>query len=483
MPNIKFIKSDKLKGLYRSFMRRKKVCPHHDGTWWNVDRSSNTIKLNYKPLKIVRDFHYSKAKHRALGGGYGDGKSLGLCQECLAMAFDYPGTLGLIGCATYQQTKDATLKTFLDICPKELIDKYRATPNPDIYFKNGSHIMFRALTATSEEDRVKFKNMNLGFFAMDQAEGIDVDVWELLRDRLRQDPSPRRSIVVFNMQGHNWIWKKWVKEVELGKLDPEEYNLFVAKSIENPYLPEDYIFDLIAGNPEEWVARYVEGSFSVFKGKIFKDFEEDKHTIPYFEPPKEWTRYRSIDWGMLNPCGVLWYAVDDKNNRYYYGESYEKGLVVPAQAATIKSSNHSMWKNPETGVVEPHQFLWTTIDPTTNRADAATGETIKEMFDYNGVPTINANNDVAAGLERVMQGFRSGKVKIMKNCINLIDEIQNYRWVVQKNTGLEKPQKVHDHLIDALRYAEMSDPTHHDYSLEYDDDLDPSVFASPITGY
>ena len=58
------------------------------------------------------------------------------------------------------------------------------TPHPDMTFKNGSKIIFRALTKLNEEDTSKFKNMNLGFFAMDQAESIEEEVWEMLGARL-----------------------------------------------------------------------------------------------------------------------------------------------------------------------------------------------------------------------------------------------------------------------------------------------------------
>lgn len=481
MSDISYIQSENLRKLYAQFLRRKAHCKPHDGTWWKLDKDKNAILMNYRPLKTARKFHYSGAKNRAFGGGYGDGKSLAICQESIILAHEYPGCVGLIGCATYPQLRDTTRKTFLDVCPPELIAKFNKTEN-NLYFHNGSEIRFRALTAMSEEDLVKFKNMNIGFVVFDQAESVDEEIFELCCDRLRQVNSPRCSIIAFNMEGHNWIWKKWVKEVQEGRRDPKEFELFVAKSIENPYLPEDYVFHLLADYPEEWVERFVLGSFSTFKGKIFKDFDEDKDVVEEFEPPMGWTRYRSIDWGMLNPCGVLWCAVDEQGTRWYYGESYEKGVTVPGQAAIIRSSRYNMYRD-EGGRINPYSFLWTTIDPTTNRPDAATGTTIKQMFDENGVYTSDANNDVNAGIEKIAQGLRAGKIKIMRNCLNLIDEISNYRWQHKRDTGSEKPQKVRDHLVDAMRYLEMSDPVYRNPIEDYSDEETEAYFTNPATGY
>jgi PBSX family phage terminase large subunit len=487
--NENYIKSPRLKKLYRQFLRRKAHCPEHSGKWWRLDKRSNSVILNYRPLRIARSFHLSDAKHRAFGGGYGDGKSLALCQEALTLCFEYPGCLGLIGCATYPQLKDATLATFNEICPPELIAKRVKTPVPDIWFKNGSHIMFRALStkAMSEDDKSKFKNMNLGFFAMDQAEGIEEEVYELLSGRLRQVCGPRRAFIVFNMEGHNWIYKCWVKEVRSKKRNPRDWQLFVAKSIENPYLPKDYVFELLASNSEEWVERFVEGSFDAFKGKIFKDFSEQDHVIEEFPLPVAWTRYRSIDWGDLNPFCCLFAAVSPENDLYIYGEIYEKRVTVPVQASLIKSSNYGMYRD-EHGRTHPYNFAWTTIDPHVNTRDPTTGITLKDTYALNGVYTTNANNDVSSGIDRINSLFRGKRpfrtIKIMRNCANLIDEIQNYRYRARTMDGKEKPQKVHDHAVDALRYLVMSDPSHDDITKQYDNEEDfIAEEADEYTGY
>jgi len=473
------IKNTGLRREYLKFLRRKRACPEHDGKWYHLDKPNNAIILNYKPIATLKKFHFADTKFRAMGGGFGDGKTLALCQEAILLAMEYPNSLGLIGRATYPELRDTTRKMFLDVCPKPLIENFNKTEN-HLWLRNGSEIIFRALTAISEEDKSKFKNINLGWFAVDQAEEIEEEIFDLLRGRLRQKEGPRRAFIAFNSEGHNWIWEKWVKYPK------KEYRLFMAHSFENPYLPEDYLWDLIVNNPEEWTMRYVMGSFDVFKGKIFKDFDMDTHVIDEFEPPANWTRYRSIDWGYRHPTACLWAAISPENDIYIYGGTSQSELSPQAQAAMIRSSKFSIHRNEDSDQIEPYNFVWTTIDPATNKRDPNTGETIKEMFDMAGVPTVDANNDVPAGIAKLAQLFRGEgrKIKICRNCVDLIDEIMNYKWIMTKGTqGKEKPKKDKDDSVDALRYLVMSDPTFYDPTKEYQDDVAEHYWRDPDTGY
>lgn len=57
------------------------------------------------------------------------------------------------------------------------------------------------------------------------------------------------------------------------------------------------------------------------------------HVIEPFEIPKEWTLYRSFDWGYHHPFSMGYWAVDYDGVIYrigeFYGVQYSRGEVLP----------------------------------------------------------------------------------------------------------------------------------------------------------
>lgn len=83
--------------------------------------------------------------------------------------------------------------------------------------------------------------------------------------------------------------------------------------------------------------------------------------------------------------------------------------------------------------------------------DAAEPKTIEELYraGYNAKP---ADKDVWAGIQKV----KSMPLYITENSTNLLHELKNYKWKTDKDGNIlpaEEPVKMHDHALDALRYA------------------------------
>lgn len=83
--------------------------------------------------------------------------------------------------------------------------------------------------------------------------------------------------------------------------------------------------------------------------------------------------------------------------------------------------------------------------------DAAEPKTIEEMARerYNVKP---ADKDVWAGIQKI----KSMPLYITENSLNLLKEIKNYKWKLDKDGNVkpeEEPVKLNDHALDALRYA------------------------------
>lgn len=418
------------------------------------------LLIEYTPLPMQKAFHQSKAKYRFYVGGFGSGKTLCLAMEALKVAMTYPGSFGAITRKTYPELRDTTRRTFFEICPQDIIREWRPSEN-HLKLTNGSEILFRPL---DEPD--KLKSLNLDWFAIDEGSETTKDIFDMLRGRLRGVFGPRKGWVVSNPEGHNWIWEVCVKDKK------EDYDLVVAPTTENIHLPKEYIDDLL-NSPEVWKKRYVYGMFDAFEGQIFDMFSEE-NIIPQFTPAPEWERVIAVDHGFRNPTAAIFGAIDFDGNIFIYDEYYEAGQLVSYHADKIRRKVLGIPPKeraifiPGTDINSEQrkwdfQYITVLIDPSTRNRNPVTGLSVQaEYADYR-FNCIDANNEVLAGINRVGEYFFKKKLFITKNCVNLLEEIRGYKWEgrdlsVDEKPVAEKPLKVKDHAVDALRYLIMSRP-------------------------
>jgi PBSX family phage terminase large subunit len=426
------------------------------------------VTFTYKPLPKQEEFHGNNAKYRFFGGGFGNGKTSAGCFEALMLALEYPGSTGVIARKTRPELRSTTQDVFFNGgggdpergdytgCPQELIRKFNKTDNR-LELINGSVIYFWPL---DESD--KLKNINLGWFLIDQAEEVAEDMFQMLQGRLRQRGAPRKGMVLFNPAGHDWIWRRCVY------LEYPDHALIHAKTTDNPNLPPDYI-DALMQYPEAWRKRFMEGSFDVFSGQIYPEFDEDVHTINPFIIPNWYEKVEGIDHGRRVPTAVEWAAFDEQGNCFIIDEHYEAGKLVSHHAQQILKKREESWGHPNYTVIDASAAA---LDPNTGRS------VIDEYFDW-GISTIPSDRHVIARVNRIAEWLRLDpdhphpltgetrpegwpKLYIFKNCHNLVEHLQQYQWKPQPPTRTEdpkeKPLEKDDHDVDALGYILMTRP-------------------------
>ena len=67
------------------------------------------------------------------------------------------------------------------------------------------------------------------------------------------------------------------------------------------------------------------GDWGLEGGRYFSEWRESIHVVKPFEIPKNWIKFRSVDYGQSKPYAVLWFAIDFDNNLYAYRELYGWG--------------------------------------------------------------------------------------------------------------------------------------------------------------
>lgn len=409
-------------------------------------------------------------------GGFGSGKSVVLCTAIITQAVMYGGDY-LISRMYMPELRRTTMKTFIDMCPKGLVIQVKdAVAEVHLRSKNGVSIVY----FIGLDEPGKIDSMNLSGFAIDEASQTTEEAFLKLQGRLRNPKGLRKGLLVGNPKGRDFVYRYFVSKVAIKPEQHHKYKMIVAPSTENVHLPEGYVEGMLGSYSKERIQRDIMGSFDSFEGMIFDDFSRQIHVTAPFEIPKEWTRVVGADHGYSNPTAMLFGAVDHDGNLYIYREIYLRETIIKDICTDFKHAIGVTPANPKG--TEKISAIY--IDPSTKARRGQTGVSdfstyLEYLPDY--VPLLTANNEVSAGIDRVKTFLRvnpkTGKprVTIFDTCLNLIEEIGEYRWselsASQEGTKNQKeePRKYNDHACDALRYLIMSrpDPSLQDKTPEF----------------
>lgn len=138
----------------------------------------------YKPKPKQYLAHKNRAKYLLFGGAMGGGKSWWLCAEAIKQAMKYNGNRLVIVRKELSVLRKTTLVTFFSICPKEIIKNFNQT-SMEITFINGSVLTFIDANISKDPLLQKIKGLEIGWFGIDEANEVSMDVYNLLKTRLR----------------------------------------------------------------------------------------------------------------------------------------------------------------------------------------------------------------------------------------------------------------------------------------------------------
>lgn len=440
---------------------------------------------------------FLKSRHPVVSmfGGYGSAKTFFACVKAHIKCLYYPGNRVIVGRKTYPALQRSTLKTYLEevaipanggsLNPGPVIARFVSSPIPKLFYVNGSEVEFVTL-----DDVKKIRGPEVGDVVIDQCEEILRDIYlELIgrarywnetriREYLASDfrkkleeseevaPVPFNQVIVVGNPAPNWVKEEFYE-------NPKKLNECYQVSTEEnrKYLPKDYIENLIARYPKDWVDRFVKGDWNVFGGQVFPEFNyEGLHKIPRMVIPSHWPRIIGWDHGRINPTAIEVGAIDPHGNLIAYKEHYQGDTAPEDHAIAFKH----MAIGDFFPLTDSGKFLVHMDYSVKGNYDASRER--KSVWDhYNelGIYGMDAIKDVHAGIllmqrylhpnpERIFPPWypRAGQPGspaffIMDGeCPNLVHETQIYQWQESDEDGIspEMPKKVSDHAVDAWRY-------------------------------
>jgi phage terminase large subunit len=379
---------------------------------------------------------------------------MALCAEAIKLSLKWPGNRGYFCRHELVTFRKSSLVTFEKVCPMELI-KAHYREERIILFRNGSEIVYGGLGG--EEDLEKIKSTEFGWFAIDEATETFEEMFLLLCSRLRwtlpDGSSPKYRAILASNPEPGWVKDRFVDQ------NLPDHAFIPALPKDNPHLPNGYDENLRKHWPSEWVKRYLEGSWDVFTGQVYTEFDRRLHVYREIEMGSWWERIRIIDHGYNNPTCCIWAAIDHDGNKWIYDEHYEKQMTIREHAPVIKAR-------------QPHFRGLTLGDPSMfSNTMQREGKPWSPADEYRslGIPIVKPYGEdgwmsEGMGINLVKQDLKAGKIHVHESCENTIKEFLKYRWRTLKSARLgsqnapEQPVDKDNHAMDCVRYLEMWRP-------------------------
>lgn len=212
----------------------------------------------------------------------------------------------------------------------------------------------------------------------------------------------------------------------------EDWRSFHFTTYDNPHIPIEEIERERRTKPENSFAQEYLAEFKKMEGLVYKEFDRVKHLFDDLTPIGQLIdTLVPVDFGFTNPAAVLHIPRDFDNTFWVKSEWYKQGKTDDETIEYAKS-----------------------LKATAYYPDPENASGIEKMKRL-GMNVREVNKDVIKGIDAVRALFKNGKIRIHKDCVNLVSELETYRYPERRpdNNEPEKPVKEHDHALDALRYA------------------------------
>lgn len=413
------------------------------------------------PTKVLnlneRQKLFFKARRRfvAYGGARGGGKTWAVRIKAMLLACRYAGIKILIVRRSFQELRDNHILPL----QMELRDLARWKEQEKRFiFPNGSYIRFGYCSA--ERDVLQYQGQEYDIIFIDEATQLTEFQFQTFKGCLRgANDFPKRMYLTCNPGGvgHAWVKRLFIDRQYVAGERPEDYEFIQAKVTDNPVLMKkdpEYI-NMLRSLPYELREAWLNGSWDIFAGQYFSEWNRDVHVVEPFAIPAWWRRYITMDYG-LDMLAAYLIVVDNHDMAYVVQEVYKgrdlgegaKGLIVSEAAAEVKA----LAGNGDIAAYLAPPDLW--------NARQETGKSVADIFAESGIYLTQTSNDRIDGWmamhERLHvfedeQGVQVAKLRIFPQCINLIRTLPQLRYDDKRiNDVATEPHEL-THGPDAIR--------------------------------
>ena len=191
--------------------------------------------------------------------------------------------------------------------------------------------------------------------------------------------------------------------------------------------------------------QYILGEWVSAEGSVYPMWDDRENTFSAEErggeelPFGDMRRFCAVDYGTVNPCVFLDVRDDGKTfwimKEYYWNSAVRRRQKTDAEYADDLAAFLDHDRN--TQVI---------VDPS--------AASFKAELRKRGYRVLDAKNDVREGIATTAVCIGNRRIRVERNrCPSLLGEVHSYVWDEKaRQKGEERPVKVHDHAMDAVRY-------------------------------
>jgi PBSX family phage terminase large subunit len=243
----------------------------------------------------------------------------------------------------------------------------------------------------------------------------------------------------------HWLRKKWLLA---GNPSVRSWHFGLD---DNPFLAPDYVAHLKRSYQGLWYRRFILGEWCAAEGAIYEQFDQQRHVVQPNQLPfiTTWLCV-AIDYGTTNPFHAVLIGVGLDHKLYVVAEYRWDSRAKQRQLTDVEYSRElRQWlltvriPGTELSGVSPQYVI---VDPSAT--------SFRVQMHRDGLSPWLADNEVLDGIRVVAGLFGTDQLLISAQCPALIDELHGYSWDSKaQEKGEDKPLKINDHGVDALRYG------------------------------
>lgn len=427
---------------------------------------------------------------------------MAICDKLIVLAAAIPGNrLGLFR-KDLTDLRDSTLVTLFKLLPPQLIIGHHRTHRIITIRTSGvpSELIYGGLGDEHEVDSAKGKEF--GAIAIDEPSEIELETYLQLLAQLRwmlpDGTFPPYQMLMGSNPEPGWVEDRFddlIKETsdEIPTSAKDDRRFIRALPRDNPYLPPNWESELRKKAPKIWVDKYLNGSWDVSEGQVFKEFDRATHCVDL--PPLPFLQslklVASIDHATTGITAMVIMGFDADANAYCLDEYYEENKLVSEHAlgmrklmvkwAALCGREQFIKAHPLAPPIDPYTqiFEYILIDPSTaaktqqNRTEMFS---IQDEYQRNGIPTSQAWNALESGINLIQEYLHVNPAHVhpllydhgrpvfgaprlyyvARNVPNLIKETISLKKDITVRGAIRYLGK--DHAIDNKRYILMSRP-------------------------
>ena len=460
-----------------------------ESEFWLECTRCNAFVNTYMPQPHQSSVH--EDPHRFIGnfGGYGTGKTLTSRQELYKHIFLTPNANVLVS-ANISSQYEQTIKRDIEADLPAFFIKKINTQKSYWDFINGARVMFRPL-----DDVDKIRSYNLTMFIIIEASEVDEAAFTQLKTRLRNlnaavpELDEEGKVKMRTLENGTEVpivrvdWMKgiiesnpdagWIRSEVLYVSDKiythgrtlEEVEVtddvrdpaissHIASTDCNAFLPPGFVETLCTNKPSWWINRYIYSSFSYAEGLVYPTALT--RVCNHFKVPDDWKRIVAADYGLSDDFVYLYGAIDEKDGIIYiYKEERTNNKNIEELARLFHESSADI---PVGGF-----YTAPILDPKSGAKRDYNKKTLYDHFLDYGIAFQPGAVSVDARVYRTNTYLESGRLRIMDNCVGLIDELKDYRFppkslTAKTSKSYDKPMDKNNHAINPLEWICMALP-------------------------